>query len=132
MNPSSLALTKDLVSPWSFPALILITLFLVIVTVWTYRGVRGSTNRRVGTVLGLRLTALVLAVLMMLSAAVMIVRAALVFAARCMAAPIFRGLCKVTAQVVEPEPLKNAPSAPAFSAAAMTRGKNGTNFVRNG
>src|SRR5438445_3586706 len=66
MNPSSLALTKDLVSPWSFPALILITLFLVIVTVWTYRGVRGSTNRRVGTVLGLRLTALVLALLMIL------------------------------------------------------------------
>ena len=66
MNLSSLALTKDLVSPWSFPALILVTLFLVVVTVWTYRGVRGSTNRRVGTVLGLRLTALVLALLMIL------------------------------------------------------------------
>src|SRR5947209_8195810 len=62
----SLTLTKDLVWPWSLPGLILVALFLIVITVWTYRGVRGSTNRRVGIVLSLRLAALVLALLMAL------------------------------------------------------------------
>ena len=55
-----------------------------------------------------------------------------VFDARCMAAPIVAASRNVTAQMVEPEPLRNAPSAPAFSAAATTFGKNGINFARNG
>ena len=53
-------------------------------------------------------------------------------AARCIAAATFRGSRNVTPQIVDPDPLKNAPSAPVFSAAAMTRGKNGINFARNG
>jgi hypothetical protein len=52
--------------------------------------------------------------------------------ARCMAAETLRGFRSVTAQIVDPEPLKNAPSAPAFSAAAMTRGKKGISLARNG
>src|SRR6266478_147931 len=66
MNPSSMTLTKDLVWPWSLPGLILIAVVLVVLTIWTYRGVRGSTNRRVTLGLGLRLAALVLACLMIL------------------------------------------------------------------
>src|SRR5438552_9810825 len=62
----SLTLTKDLVWPWSLPGLFLVALFLIVITVWTYRGVRWSTSRRVGIVLGLRLAALVLALLMAL------------------------------------------------------------------
>ncbi|HEV2950056.1 MAG TPA: vWA domain-containing protein, partial [Gemmataceae bacterium] len=66
MNPSSLTLTKDLVWPWSLPGLMLIAMVLVGLTIWTYRGVQGSTNRRVTLVLGLRLAALALACLMIL------------------------------------------------------------------
>src|SRR5216683_2304161 len=66
MNPSSMTLMKDLVWPWSLPGLILIAMVLAGLTIWTYRGVKGSTNRRVGMVLGLRLAALVLACLMIL------------------------------------------------------------------
>ena len=53
-------------------------------------------------------------------------------AARCIAAATFFALRKVTAQMVDPEPLKNAPSAPAFSAAATTRGRRGISLARNG
>src|SRR6266481_6412480 len=66
MNPSSLTLTKDLVWPWSLPGLMLIAMALVGLTIWTYRGVQGSTSRRVTLVLGLRLGALALACLMIL------------------------------------------------------------------
>jgi uncharacterized membrane protein len=66
MNPSSMTLTKDLVWPWSLPGLILIAAVLAVLTIWTYRGVQGSTNRRLAMVLGLRLGALALACLMIL------------------------------------------------------------------
>jgi uncharacterized membrane protein len=48
------------------PILVLVALILIALTVWTYLGVRGATVRRVALVLGLRLLALVLAVLTML------------------------------------------------------------------
>jgi len=53
-------------------------------------------------------------------------------AARFIADAILCGLRNVTAQIVDPLPLKNAPSAPAFSAAATTRGRNGISLARNG
>jgi hypothetical protein len=55
-----------------------------------------------------------------------------VLAARNMAAATLSRSCNVTAQIVDPLPLRNAPRAPAFSAAAMTRGRNGTSFCRYG
>jgi len=51
---------------------------------------------------------------------------------RNMAAATLCRYCKVIAQMLEPLPLKNAPSAPAFSAAAITSGRNGINFFRKG
>jgi hypothetical protein len=66
MNVSNMALTKDLVMPWSVPGLILIALILAGLTIWTYRGVKGNTKGRLGAVLAIRLTALVLACLMIL------------------------------------------------------------------
>ena len=67
-----------------------------------------------------------------LSAAVMIVRAPAERAAASMARETFSGERRVTAQMVEPEPLRKAPSAPADSAAAMTLSRNGISFLRNG
>ena len=67
-----------------------------------------------------------------LSAAVMIVRAPSEFAAASMAREILSGERRVTAQMVEPEPLKKAPSAPADSAAAMTSSRKGISFLRKG
>jgi hypothetical protein len=55
-----------------------------------------------------------------------------IFAARAMAAAIFFDELSVTAAIVDPLPLRNAPSAPAFSAAATTLGRKGISFVRNG
>src|SRR5262249_8858836 len=66
MNPASMTLTNDLVSPWSLPGLILVAAILAGLTMWTYRGVKGSRPSRVFSVLGLRLAALVLACLMIL------------------------------------------------------------------
>ena len=62
----------------------------------------------------------------------MIVRADVDLAARFIAAATRCELRKVIAQMVDPEPLKNAPSAPAFSAAATTRGRDGISLARNG
>jgi len=62
----------------------------------------------------------------------MIVRVDIDPAARFMASAILRGAFIVMAAMVDPLPLKKAPSAPAFSAAAMTRDKNGISFCRNG
>jgi len=62
----------------------------------------------------------------------MIVREDVDPAARFMAAAIRSRSCNVIAQIVDPLPLRKAPSAPAFSAAAMTLGRNGISFVRNG
>jgi uncharacterized membrane protein len=61
-------LTVDPAWPWSLrtwgaPALLLVALLLTVLTVWTYRGVPGVSRRRIGVVLGLRLAALLLAVL---------------------------------------------------------------------
>jgi uncharacterized membrane protein len=66
----TLTLTADPVWPWSsapgLPALVLVALLLVFLTVWTYRGVRGAGRRRVALLVGLRLTALVLACIVLL------------------------------------------------------------------
>jgi hypothetical protein len=53
-------------------------------------------------------------------------------AARCIALATRFGSRKVIAQMVDPLPLRNAPSAPAFPAAATTRGSIGISFIRNG
>jgi hypothetical protein len=66
-----------------------------------------------------------------LSACVIMVRAE-ALEAPTIAAAIFLGARRVTAAIADPLPLKNAPSAPARSAAAITRGKNGISFARNG
>src|SRR5450759_790547 len=66
-----------------------------------------------------------------LSACVMMVRP-VVFASRAMAFAIFLDERSVTAAIVDPLPLRNAPSAPAFSAAATTRGRKGISFARYG
>jgi uncharacterized membrane protein len=50
----------------ALPILLLVALSLTVLTVWTYLGVRGATVRRVVIVLGLRLLALMLAVLTLL------------------------------------------------------------------
>src|SRR5437016_12811742 len=57
--------------PWSLPGvgprgLILIGLVLAALTVWTYRGVRGASYRRVLLLISIRLAALVVACLAML------------------------------------------------------------------
>src|SRR5262249_47749745 len=57
--------------PWSLPrlglpALALVALLLTGLTLWTYRGVRAATRGRIAAVLGLRLLALLLALLTML------------------------------------------------------------------
>src|SRR5438876_11170962 len=67
----TLTLTNDPAWPWSLPrlglpALAVVTIILVVLTVWTYLGVPGATVRRVVIVLGLRLAALVLAILALL------------------------------------------------------------------
>jgi hypothetical protein len=67
-----------------------------------------------------------------LSAETITVRANVDLEARSMAAATFFGEPRVTAAMVDPLPLRKAPSAPAFSAAAMARGRNGINFSRNG
>jgi uncharacterized membrane protein len=59
-----MSLTND--PALALPILIGIALLLAALTVWTYLGVRGATVRRVLLVLGLRLLALVLALLTML------------------------------------------------------------------
>ena len=63
--------TLDPAWPWSFGAigiesLILVALILVGLTVWTYAGVRGATSKRIGTLIALRLVALLLACLAVL------------------------------------------------------------------
>jgi hypothetical protein len=67
-----------------------------------------------------------------LSAVVIKVRASVDLVARNIAAAIFSGERNVTAPMADPLPLRKAPSAPAFSAAAITRGKNGMRFLRKG
>jgi hypothetical protein len=57
--------------PWSLPrvglpALAVVAVVLALLTVWTYRGVANATPRRVTAVLGLRLLALLLALLTLL------------------------------------------------------------------
>jgi uncharacterized membrane protein len=68
---SHLSLTQDPAYPWSIsgvglPALILVALALAGMTIWTYLGVPGATRRRVMIVLGLRLAALIIAILALL------------------------------------------------------------------
>src|SRR5713226_8929928 len=67
----SITLTWDPAWPWSLPgigprALILIGLVLVALTVWTYRGVRGASYRRVLFLIGIRVAALIVACLAVL------------------------------------------------------------------
>ena len=62
----------------------------------------------------------------------MIVRAPSDFAAASMARETLSGERSVTAQIVEPDPLKNAPSAPADSAAPITLSRNGMSFFAEG
>lgn len=71
MNLDWITVTKDPVWPWSLspvglPALVIVAAVLTVLTVWAYRGVRGVSAGRVLAVLALRLTALVLACLMVL------------------------------------------------------------------
>src|ERR1044071_210098 len=54
------------------------------------------------------------------------------FAAANMARETCSGERRVIAQMVEPDPLRKAPSAPADSAAAMTLSRNGIIFLRKG
>jgi hypothetical protein len=56
----------------------------------------------------------------------------LLLAANFIAAATRVGFRDVNAQIVEPLPLRNPPSAPAFSAAEITRGNTGISFSRNG
>jgi uncharacterized membrane protein len=67
----SWSVTADPVWPWTVPgiglwALILVALALIGLTVWTYRGVQSAHPRRVLTLIGLRLAALLVACLMAL------------------------------------------------------------------
>src|SRR5260370_4020489 len=69
-NPS-LTITLDPAWPWSTPgiglyALTTIALLLVALTIWTYAGVRAASSRRIATLIGLRLIALLLACLAVL------------------------------------------------------------------
>jgi uncharacterized membrane protein len=65
------SLTADPAWPWSLPGLGLpllttVAILLVALTLWTYSGVRAATPRRVTLILGLRLAALVVALLTVL------------------------------------------------------------------
>ncbi|OAI40480.1 hypothetical protein AYO40_00670 [Planctomycetaceae bacterium SCGC AG-212-D15] len=69
MSSRTFKFDPELAWPWSLKpfgpwALLVVALLLIAVTLWTYSGVRGATVRRVLTVLGLRLAALILACLM--------------------------------------------------------------------
>lgn len=71
MNAESLSLTTDPVWPWShagvgLPAFAAVALILVGLTVWTYRGVRGASRRRVLGLIALRLGALAVACFLVL------------------------------------------------------------------
>src|SRR5947209_3654292 len=73
---TSVAGTYDPAVPWPFPAdwsrefwlaaYIGLALFVVLITLWTYHGVAGMTRRRKGFILGLRLAALLIALLTVL------------------------------------------------------------------
>src|SRR5438067_1651033 len=67
---NSLSFSIDPAWPWSSAggpwALVLLALVLTALTVWTYRGVRGATRRRVTVLIVLRLAALVVACLAVL------------------------------------------------------------------
>ena len=67
-----------------------------------------------------------------LSALVISTRALQLPISRRIASAIFLGSFKLTAAIVYPLPLRKAPSAPASSAVAITRDKNGINFFRKG
>ena len=67
-----------------------------------------------------------------LSACVMTMRAPDWPDAASMASPTASGFSKVTQQMVEPEPERNPPSAPAASPAAMTAGRKEMSDSRNG
>src|SRR5215470_15519513 len=67
----SITLIWDPAWPWSLPGvglrgLILIGLLLVALTVWSYRGVRGASYRRVLFLIGIRVAALIVACLAVL------------------------------------------------------------------
>jgi uncharacterized membrane protein len=67
----TVTLTWDPAWPWSLPSLgaqgfILIAVLLIALTVWTYRGVRGASYRRVLTLIGIRVAALLVACLAVL------------------------------------------------------------------
>src|SRR5262249_58596623 len=68
------SLTLDPAWPWSLPgglpALAAVAALLVVLTVWTYVGASNSTWRRLLIVLGLRLTALLVACVLVLRPAV--------------------------------------------------------------
>lgn len=71
MESATYTLTRDPLWPWSMPdyglpALALVVLFIAGITVWTYRGARNASRRRVAILLGLRLLALILACLLAL------------------------------------------------------------------
>lgn len=68
---NSLLFTWDPAWPWSLPGvgprgLVLLGLALVALTVWTYRGVRGASYRRVLLLVGIRVAALIVACLAIL------------------------------------------------------------------
>ena len=63
-SPSEWMMTIEPVLP--LPALAGIAIGLALVTIWTYQGVAGSTPRRMGVLLGLRLLALFLACFVLL------------------------------------------------------------------
>jgi uncharacterized membrane protein len=68
---SSSMITFDPTWPWSTigvgpEMLVIVALTLVVLTVWTYRDVRGATRRRVLVLIGLRLAALAVACLVVL------------------------------------------------------------------
>src|ERR1700756_3734871 len=67
----AIVFTFDPASPWSLPGvgargLVLCALVLIALTVWTYRGVRGASYRRVLLLIGIRVAALVVACLAVL------------------------------------------------------------------
>jgi len=67
----SLIVTSDPAWPWSIPgvgpwALAVVAAILNVLTVWTYRGVRGASPRRIISLIGLRLAALLVACLVVL------------------------------------------------------------------
>lgn len=66
MFKDTLTLTKDLAAPFGPWSLLVVAALLVVLTAWTYLGVARANVRRVALILGLRLFALLLAVLMIL------------------------------------------------------------------